>query len=218
MDNAVALVRAYLHVNGYFTVTEYPVLEALRTGGYRIATDIDILALRLPHAGGLVPARLGRRTVDRDFSVDPALQSSLDQSDLIVGEVKEGSAELNQGARHPHVLSAVLSRFACCTPADTKAVVDGLLQNGEATTDAGLRVRLMAFGATVGPQPATGYTRLSLGHIVWFLEQHLNRHWDVLRVAQIKDPVFGFLMTLEKARRGAGARAPLPDPQPERER
>lgn len=28
MDTAVALVQAYLHVNGYFTVTEYPVLEA----------------------------------------------------------------------------------------------------------------------------------------------------------------------------------------------
>lgn len=26
-DDAVALVRAYLHLNGYFTVTEYPVLE-----------------------------------------------------------------------------------------------------------------------------------------------------------------------------------------------
>jgi hypothetical protein len=30
MDNAVALVRAHLHVNGYFTVCEYPVLEAAR--------------------------------------------------------------------------------------------------------------------------------------------------------------------------------------------
>lgn len=28
MDTAVALVRAYLHVNGCFTVTESPVLEA----------------------------------------------------------------------------------------------------------------------------------------------------------------------------------------------
>lgn len=30
MDNAVALVQAYLHVNGYFTVAEYPVLEVLK--------------------------------------------------------------------------------------------------------------------------------------------------------------------------------------------
>lgn len=27
MDTAVALVQAYLHVNGYFTVVEFPVLE-----------------------------------------------------------------------------------------------------------------------------------------------------------------------------------------------
>ena len=48
MDNAVALVRAYLHVNGYFTVTEYPVLEAARHGGYRTVTDLDVLAVRFP--------------------------------------------------------------------------------------------------------------------------------------------------------------------------
>jgi len=27
MDTAVALVQSYLYMNGYFTVTEYPVLE-----------------------------------------------------------------------------------------------------------------------------------------------------------------------------------------------
>jgi hypothetical protein len=31
MDTAVALTQAYLHVNGYFTVTEYPVLESMDT-------------------------------------------------------------------------------------------------------------------------------------------------------------------------------------------
>jgi hypothetical protein len=30
MDICVALVQTYLHVNGYFTVAEYPVLEAFR--------------------------------------------------------------------------------------------------------------------------------------------------------------------------------------------
>jgi hypothetical protein len=28
MDNSVALVQAYLRVNGYFTVTEYPVIAS----------------------------------------------------------------------------------------------------------------------------------------------------------------------------------------------
>ncbi len=30
MDTAVALVETYLRINGYFTVTEYPVIEAAR--------------------------------------------------------------------------------------------------------------------------------------------------------------------------------------------
>ena len=32
MDTAVSLVQAYLHVNGYFTVVEHPVLESLHAG------------------------------------------------------------------------------------------------------------------------------------------------------------------------------------------
>lgn len=32
MDNTVALVSAYLQVNGYFCVTEYPLLERSRSG------------------------------------------------------------------------------------------------------------------------------------------------------------------------------------------
>lgn len=37
MDNSVAFVHVYLHVTGYFTVAEYPVVEAMREGGYRAA-------------------------------------------------------------------------------------------------------------------------------------------------------------------------------------
>lgn len=51
MDPAVALVQAYLRVNGYFTVAEYPVLEATRSGGFQMATDLDLLAFRFPGAG-----------------------------------------------------------------------------------------------------------------------------------------------------------------------
>lgn len=32
MNQGVALVQAYLHVNGYFTVTEYPVMDVLQSG------------------------------------------------------------------------------------------------------------------------------------------------------------------------------------------
>ena len=57
MDNAVALVQAYLRLNGYFTVSEYPVVATRSGGEYRTATDLDVLAFRFPNPGQLVPAR-----------------------------------------------------------------------------------------------------------------------------------------------------------------
>ena len=48
MDNAVALVQAYLRLNGYFTVSECPVVEPLRPGNVRTMTDLDILGFRFP--------------------------------------------------------------------------------------------------------------------------------------------------------------------------
>lgn len=50
MDNAVALVQAYLRVNGYLTVTVYPIVEALPAGGFQTATDLDVLGFRFGHS------------------------------------------------------------------------------------------------------------------------------------------------------------------------
>ena len=74
MDTAVALVQAYLNVNGYFTVVEYPVLEAYRGRPARSVTDLDILAFRFAGAGhevirGHKHAPLGGRA----FEPDPVL-------------------------------------------------------------------------------------------------------------------------------------------------
>ena len=60
MDTAVALVQAYLQVNGYFTVVEYPVLEAYRRGPARAVTDLDVLAFRIYY-------RLAQQEADRLF-------------------------------------------------------------------------------------------------------------------------------------------------------
>ena len=38
MDNAVALVQAYLQVIGYFTVTEFPIVEYLHLDHFFTAT------------------------------------------------------------------------------------------------------------------------------------------------------------------------------------
>ncbi|HEU4521726.1 MAG TPA: hypothetical protein VFT12_06970, partial [Thermoanaerobaculia bacterium] len=47
---------------------------------------------------------------------------------------------------------------------------------------------------------------ISLGHVLQFLQEYVRKHWHMLRHLQFKDPAFGFLMTLEKARRGGAGR------------
>lgn len=202
-DNAVALVRAYLQLNGYFTVTEYPVIEAVDAGGYRTVTDLDVLAFRFPDAGRFVPGR-----EDAAFAPDPELDVLADSADLLIAEVKEGPARLNSGARDPAVLKAVLVRFGCCPEREVDGVVGSLVSTGRATATPG-RVRVMAFGLQPdeGDEPVR-VPVIGLGHVAGFLEGYLKDHWDVLRHTEFKDPAFGFLMTLEKARRD-GERAEL---------
>ncbi|MGZ8710341.1 MAG: hypothetical protein ACXW28_08955, partial [Thermoanaerobaculia bacterium] len=48
MDHAVALVQAYLQLNGYFTSAESPIIAGAGRSGFRTITDIDILAFRFP--------------------------------------------------------------------------------------------------------------------------------------------------------------------------
>ncbi|HWW77854.1 MAG TPA: hypothetical protein VNZ44_20790 [Pyrinomonadaceae bacterium] len=207
MDNAVALVRAYLHVNGYFTVTEFPVLEAIGSGGYRTATDVDVLAFRFPLAGLTVSGAAGACGGGRTAGVlgpDPALGAPSDRPDMIVGEVKEGRACVNEAAWDPAVLGAVLARFGCCEPGHTARVAEELLRKGRAETPCGHRVRVVAFGSTPGgPTGGHRYTTVSMGHVVRFLQEQLRGHWEVLGQAQLKDPAFGFLATVEKALRGS---------------
>ena len=206
MDNAVALVQAYLRVNGYFTVAEFPVVEA--AGAHRTLTDVDILAFRFPHAGH----RRGApgRTVDSEvFAPDPVLGRPGEVSDMLVGEVKEGRAHLNPAARDPDVLAAALQRFGCCAPEEAPQVVADLRSSGVAATAAGHQIRLVAFGSSLdeeqdGPR---FFTFIPMRHVVGFLQDHLRRHWEIVRHVQTKEPVLGFLLTMEKALRGAGNHA-----------
>ena len=199
MDNAVALVQAYLHLNGYFTVTEYPVLEAMEGSSHRMATDVDVLAFRLPKAGGLVTAGDRRRSESSSRSpVDADLDVPEDRADLIIAEVKEGRAELNRGATNPDVLAAVLLRFGRIAVEDLESSVESLRRSGEARLSERAQVRLMAFGKS--GESVSNYKVVTLGHVLESLERHLQDHWDVLKHAQIRDPAVGFLATLAKVR------------------
>jgi hypothetical protein len=91
MDAAAALTQAYLHVKGYFTVTEYPVLEAIGTRPVRTVTDLDMLAYRFPLAGHDTANSQARRIVGgTGLAIDTVLGCPADRADIIVGEVEEG--------------------------------------------------------------------------------------------------------------------------------
>jgi hypothetical protein len=204
MDNAVAVVQAYLRVNGYLTVAEYPVLEAARAGDFRTVTDLDILAFRFPGAGRLVPRAAARPSRDQlEVVLDPALGGSAEHADMIVGEVKESRAVLNEAALDPAVLRTAIVRFGCCAPERAQALVAELVRIGSATLPVGHQIRMVAFGATAG---GAHVHQVTLGHCVDFLREYLREHWDVQRHAEHKDPVFGLLAMMEKARRASGRR------------
>ena len=205
MDMGVCFVQAYLRVHGYFTVSEYPILEAMRYGDHRVATDIDILAVRFPHACQLVPRQGRREDDDVELAVpDAALAVPHDRVDMIIGEVKIGAAELNRAATNPAVLRAALMRFGCCDHHDTGHVVDALLRTGCTTNPAGHSVRMVAFGSTPFSNAHPRYQVILLRDVLRFLRGYMRSHWPILHHADFKDPAFSVLMMLEKAGADAG--------------
>ena len=197
MDTAVALVQSYLHVNGYFTVAEYPVLEALHGDVVRTATDLDILAYRFPTAGHDVVHAGGHRPIAAAF-VDPLLGCSPGVADMIVGEVKEGAPRLNRGARDPAVLEVALTRFGCCPADHAEELSRNLIRHGQVNTPAGHAIRMVAFGDTHAGGPRGAWHTVPMAHVVQYLQQYLHEHWPVLRHAQLSDSPFAVLALLEK--------------------
>ena len=204
MDHAVALVQAYLQLNGYFTSAEYPIIAGTARSGFRTLTDIDILAFRFP--SGQPMARPGRRSpAGLDITdLDAGLAVPNDSIDMIIGEVKEGRVGINTGIRDPEILKTVVSRFG--EVGDAETIVNHLLENGTAQIPPSFSVRLIAFGSFPPGSAVPPCRIISLGHVLEFLQRYVRKHWQMLRHLQFKDPAFGFLMTLEKARRGGAGR------------
>jgi hypothetical protein len=206
MDTSVALVQAYLHVNGYFTVAEYPVLEAYRDDHARTVTDLDILAFRFAGAGHeVIRGRHKQPLTTMRSETDPLLQCPSNRPDMIVGEVKEGAARFNAAMRDPRVLEVALARFGCCRSEHARDVVQQLLSKGHSVAASGHSVRMVAFGELPADGLPAAWMTVSMQHVVEFLQQYLRRHWSVLRHSQIRDPAFGMLALLEKwGARGQG--------------
>jgi len=204
MDHAVALVQAYLQLNGYFTSAEYPIIAGAGRNGFRTITDIDILAFRFPSGEPLTTkARKAPKGLDLS-NLDSGLAVPVDHVDMVIGEVKEGRVGINSGIRDPEVLRTVINRFG--EVGDTERVVQHLLRNGSAAIPPSYSVRLIAFGSFPPGEQVPPCRIISLGHVLQFLQMYVRKHWHMLRHLQFKDPAFGFLMTLEKARRGGAGR------------
>jgi hypothetical protein len=201
MDTAVALVQTYLYANGFFTVTEYPILEQMDTANPRALTDVDVLAVRFPGAGSI---SVNEKTGGIEVAPDPVLEPSNELIDVIIGEVKEGAAELNKAARDPLVLRAAIGRVGMIKPEIADGLVEDLIETGTAIHPGGIRLRQMVFASKSPEQASTPYTWVSLGHITIWLTEQLRANWDSVKTVQSKDPALGFLLLHEKALRGEG--------------
>ena len=204
MDHAVSLVQTYLQLNGYFTSAEYPIMASAGRNSVRSITDIDILAFRFPAGISTYTPKQAPKGLDVS-DLDPGLGAPAESIDMIVGEVKEGRVGINTGIRDPEVLKVVINRLGDSS-ANAGRAVHELLNFGSTTLPGGVTLRMIAFGAFPPGAPVPPCRIISLGHVLDFLQSYVHRHWKVLRHLQFKDPALGFLMTLEKARRGHAGR------------
>lgn len=197
MDTAVALVKSYLQANGFFTVTEYPILEMLSEHEARTVTDVDVLAIRFPQSGLHVAG------TTRGIHIAPDANLGLTEShiEVIIAEVKEGAAVLNRAATHPEVLAAVLRRFGDMRPEIISDLVEELTASGVAFHPAGIRFRLMVFASKPPTSTEVRYEWLSLGSISTWLRGQIRENWDLVKTIQSKDPALGMLILFEKAER-----------------
>jgi len=207
MNAAVALVRTYLNLNGFFTVAELPVIRRNQDGSFDQVTDIDILALRFPTAGHIVSRGRPGAGEDLTFAHDPALDVSSSRMDLIIGEVKQGKPRINAALREPEALTTALVRTGCCPPSELPRVVDALRSRGEATLSAesaGIpcRIRLLAFGDTPLLDDAPGIPAdpgiVPLARVATFIQDHLRHYRTVLHPVHLSDPTLGLMHLLEK--------------------
>ena len=200
MDPAVGLVSAYLELCGYFVLAELPVRQP-EGGGFRDVTDVDIVAVRFPH----LPAVQIRDSYALLLGSDSDLQSFASGVDVIVGEVKEGSASINPALRRESVIAFVLHRLNCCPPEQILSRAQSIATTGSAEMEMapGLpcRLRMVVF-AGKGSGSAQAAMTLSLEHCAEFVQGRLRAAEEGLQSAHWKDPTLGLLALLEKIKSG----------------
>lgn len=210
MNVAVSLVRMYLATNGFFSEAEFPVIALGSDDSVRSVTDLDILAVRFPGAYRyLMPDGQGKASGRRQRfrNIDSRLSLSDSDIEFVIGEVKEGRAELNRGATNPDVLRTALARIGAFSEAEMSRIIDDLLRKGESTAAPGSRVRVFAFGSSIPDPPPARCTVITHGEIVKHLLSFHEMHDDITRAMQFGDDISSTLMLLLKS----GVRISVPD-------
>jgi hypothetical protein len=198
MDIAVNLVENYLRLTGYLTLSEFEVQRRDNKGRFKTVTDIDIMGIRFP---GEIYLGDPHKARDCELLVidDPVLDLEDETIDVIVGEVKQGQAELNPGIKDHGVLHSMLRRVEWIYDADLDAVIEGLQRDGVqiAPSKGGgrIRTRLVAFGRSHYSDVNT----VSLSHIVTTMLNFFEEHEDAFKPIQFKEPAPAFLRLLLKA-------------------
>jgi len=208
MDTAVGLVKSHLELCGYFVLAELP-LRAPDGGGYRDVTDLDIIAVRFPHRPSALPRRV-IRPLEVFLDTDPALGTIDDGIDVIVGEVKEGKAQLNRPLQRVDTIAFTLRRVGCCPEEYVGEEAQRIARDGSHTFSmpGGMpcRLRLVVFaGRESVDEP--GVLTIPLAHCAEFIRRRLGEARDVLAGIHFKDPILGLYALEEKLaqRDGAGS-------------
>ncbi len=198
VDIAVNLVENYLRLTGYLTLSEFEVQRRDAKGRYKTVTDVDIMAIRMPGA-----IYVGDPHEDEDCKVleldDPELLLEDETIDIVIGEVKQGPAELNAGIKDHAVLHSMLRRVEWLYEEPIDEVIIGLqrrlVHRSVGRGGVRIRTRIVAFGRS----PEVSETVISLGHMIATLLRFFHDHEDALRPVQFREPAPAFLRLLLKA-------------------
>jgi hypothetical protein len=194
VDPAVALIQAYLQLNGYFTVAEFPVVTPAAEDVETI-TDVDLIAIRFPLAQplGAGPAHAARP--------DSVLRVSDDAMDLLICEVKEGKAHINPNLNRADTLRATLERIGCCAPDHVGHHVEALLRHGMAEIEhpgrTRCRARIAVFAGRPG-DPRRAPVVISLEHAARQVSRFLQQHREALHAMRLTQPALAHLHLLDK--------------------
>ncbi len=198
LDIAVNLVENYLRFTGYMTLSEFEVQRRDKKGRFKTITDIDVMAIRFP--GDIY---IGDPHTEADCEMlvidDPVLELEDDTIDVIIGEVKQGQAELNAGIKDHGVLHSMLRRVEWVYEEPLQKVITELQRDGihrsPGKSGSQVRTRLIAFGRS----HYSNLNTIALGHVITTMLDFFEEHEEAYRPIQFREPAPAFLSLLLKA-------------------